>query len=98
MVPLTAHDELVRKILAAARGLGLLAHHCADGRCCDGAGFPDVVVAGRGRVIFREVKTGSGETTAGQDLWGWMLGAAWAVWREADWESGLVELELLALV
>lgn len=95
------HGELVGLILAKARSLGLLAHHCRDGRHCDGAGFPDVVVAGRGGMLFAEVKTGSGETTGEQDAWFWAFCHNGAVpcwlWREADWQDGTVERVLSAL-
>lgn len=105
----TAHDDLVGKVLEAARALGLLAHHCRDGRYCHGRGLPDLVIVGRNGIIFREVKTGNAETTAEQDLWGWTILQSWtrgtyqgpvvlwSVWSEADWQDGTVGGELVAL-
>ena len=95
------HNELVGKILARAAELKLLAHYCGDSRKCKGAaGFPDLVIAGATGVIFREVKTGSGETTPQQDLWGWTIGrvgGSWHVWTEARWIDGTIEYELTRL-
>jgi len=90
-----------RQVIRRARRAGVLAHWCLDSRYCAGQrGFPDLVLAGQGGTIFRELKTGAGDTSAGQDLWGWMLRSgplpvpAWAIWRPADLESGLIEMQL----
>ena len=85
--------ELQHEVVKLASDLGLLVHHCPDARRCYGQGLPDLIIAGPGGVIFRELKSDDGETTAQQDLWGWTLsrgGASWAVWRPADWCSGAI--------
>ena len=48
-------------------------------------GFPDLVLAREGVVIFAELKTKRGKTTCHQQLWGHHLGTAWRVWRPDDW-------------
>lgn len=50
----------------------------------DGAGFPDLVLAKAGQIIFRELKAAKGKLTPDQIAWGETLhlaGADWAVWR-----------------
>lgn len=77
-------QEAVRKL---CRLLGVLAFHAHDSRRSWGPGFPDLVLAGPGGILFRELKSATGDTSAQQDLWGWTLckaGADWAVWRPAD--------------
>lgn len=55
-------------------------------------GFPDLVLAGRGRVLFIELKRNLGASsfrlTPAQIEWGNALGrggADWRVWRPEDW-------------
>lgn len=63
-------------------------------------GWPDLVISSENHVIFRELKTEQGSTSAHQDMWGWRLGRAgldWALWRPADLDSGKIEAELDAL-
>jgi hypothetical protein len=61
----------------------------------DGAGFPDLVLVRRQRLVFAELKADRGQVTAAQDLW---LGALYAVaeatrqvevvvWRPRDWPA-----------
>lgn len=81
------------------RRLLLCCYHPHNSRR-DSAGFPDLVAAGQGGVIFRELKSAGGDTTAEQDLWGWTLtraGADWGIWRPADLASGRIERELSAI-
>ncbi len=96
--------ELTDAVLELARELGLLVHHCKDSRTCIGhKGFADVVLAGPKGVIFRELKSEYGETSAYQDRWGHRLCqsriegiaiALWDIWRPQDLESGRVRREL----
>lgn len=50
------------------------------------AGFPDLVLARNGVVLFRELKGFQGRLSAEQRDWGKQLGAAFAVWTPADWD------------
>lgn len=47
------------------------------------AGFPDLVLARRGRVLFIELKSDKGRITADQLAWAKELGEAFRVWRPA---------------
>ena len=48
-------------------------------------GFPDLVLARRGTVMFAELKTEKGKTTIYQDDWAQQLGDLWHLWRPSDW-------------
>ena len=58
----------------------------------DGAGFPDLVLAKDGRVLFVELKTDSGKLTKLQQEWHIALGENARIWRPADWSQ--IEAEL----
>lgn len=49
-------------------------------------GFPDLVLARDGVVMFVELKSMGGRLSAGQKRWGEQLGAIWQVWRPTDLE------------
>ncbi len=63
-------------------------------------GWPDLVLVGRGRVVFRELKVGTNNLSPDQEMWGAALlaaGADWAVWHDFDWPGSIqLELERLA--
>jgi hypothetical protein len=59
----------------------------------DGAGFPDLVLVGRGEVLFRELKTRRGQLSVDQKAWGELLdrnGADYSVWRPVDWKVRII--------
>ena len=79
--------ELMEAIRALVRDLGLHAFHAADSRRSWGRGYPDLTIAGKGGVIFREAKTEAGSLSPEQRQWGEALklgGGNWAVWRPRD--------------
>jgi hypothetical protein len=56
----------------------------------DGAGFPDLVLVRRGRILFVELKAGTGRVTPEQRRWLDELAATPAdvhVWRPEDWDA-----------
>lgn len=70
-----------------------LQYHTHDSRH-SAAGFPDLVLVGRGRLLFIEVKSATGKLTTPQLAWyaGLLdVGAEAYVWRPADWKSGTIE-------
>jgi hypothetical protein len=92
--------QLMRSILDLTKWLGLLAFHSGDSRRDSCAGFPDLVIAGRGGVIYREAKTAVGRLRPEQMDWITTLtlaGADVAVWRPVDLTSGVIEKELKQL-
>jgi len=51
-------------------------------------GWPDLVLCGRGRVLFRELKVGRNKLEPDQEAWRDTLVAAgcdWKLWTLADW-------------
>ena len=48
-------------------------------------GFPDLVLARKGQVIFAELKTEKGKLSQAQMCWGASIGDDWHLWRPSDW-------------
>ena len=91
--------DLQRACIDLIRWLGLAYFHDNDSRR-NRAGFLDLVVAGRGGVMFRELKTATGRLRPEQMDWITTLslaGADVAVWRPVDLKSGVIEKELKQL-
>lgn len=65
-----------------------------------GKGWPDLTVVGPQGALFRELKRDGEYPKPEQRVWLAALSAAGlnaAVWKTVDWDSGLIELELLAI-
>ena len=108
------HTELVRRVgtIAAAAGerygtgpSTLILHYATDSRRIRttapySPGFPDVVVAGPGGLIFAELKCRDDTVSKDQRRWAGRLAGAgqlWVEWRPIDALSGRIETELAAL-
>lgn len=88
--------QLLELVTQLAQWLGLLAYHTRDSRGSQ-AGFPDLVLAGKGGVIFAELKSDRGRLTGAQQEWRYTLlaaGCQWQQWRPADWYSGHIVAEM----
>jgi hypothetical protein len=104
---LTETDLLVA-VLELAKFRQCYVHHCRPALSLGGrwhtpiqgdAGFVDLVIATRSRVLWRELKGARGRVTPEQRLWIGRLQTAGqdvAVWKPADLESGLIDEELRA--
>lgn len=91
---------MARAALLLAARLGLLAHHQPDSRHGTGRGFPDLVLAGPGGVLFAECKGPREQLTLPQWTWRFQLLAAGLdhrIWRQDQWESGEIEAALRLL-
>lgn len=91
--------DLRENVRAACKVMGLEYYFTYDSRRSP-LGFPDYTIWGAGGLIFRELKTDKGRLTARQQAVGQSLlaaGADWAVWRPADWSSGVITSQLQAL-
>ncbi len=93
-----SEDDLLELVLDAATVGGRMAYHVrrSDRAITIGAGFPDLVLAGDGRVVFVELKTEAGRLTEDQRRWRVMLegcGAEYRLWRPSSWRE--IEAELL---
>lgn len=56
----------------------------------DGEGFPDLVLARRGKVLFRELKAEAGK--ASQEQLAWLQECGGKIWRPSMW--AMIEKEL----
>jgi len=96
--PLT-EAELLQHVRDAARWLGLLEYHTRDSRGST-PGFPDLVLAGPGGLIFRELKSETGRPTWEQREWLDQLrraGADAGYWYPHQWpEPIMTDLRILA--
>jgi hypothetical protein len=100
--------ELQRAVIELAHRFGWLVAHFRPAQVrpgvwatpveADGAGFPDLVLARKGKVVFAELKGDRGQVS--QFQWQWLhelhplapLGDHLAeLWRPADWASGRIE-------
>ena len=89
--PMTEH-ELLAETIKLCEQLGLLYHHCPDGRGCRGQrGLPDLIVLGGNGLAMLELKSADGEPSADQALWAWTLhkiGATYALMQPLQLETG----------
>lgn len=97
--PAASEADFQRAVLDLAATLGIWHWHDEDSRR-NRAGLPDLLLVGRHRAAWREIKTATGRlrpeqgeviallARAGQDV---------GVWRPEDLQSGRVAAELRAL-
>jgi hypothetical protein len=91
--------ELEEQIRDACKKLGIIRFHV---RVSIGTtpGLPDDILIGSRGILWRECKTQKGKPTPAQVKTGEALRAAgqdWDIWRPADWYSGRIRLELMAI-
>ena len=97
-LPMT-HAGLQKAVTDLAVAYGIKWHHETDSRKSK-RGWPDLVLSGRHGTIFRELKVPPDEVRPEQQEWLDRLaesGLDSGVWWPADWRSGRVRLELLAI-
>lgn len=93
-------SELERKVQELIRFYGLFGFHARDSRRSAGPGFPDWVICGKAGLMFRELKSETGELSPEQRRWRNILQATghdWSIWRPADLRSGRIGNELKEL-
>ncbi len=95
--------ELQDAVIDLARLLGYRVAHFRPAQTSRGnwitamsgdTGYPDLTIAGRGRVIFAELKSKSGRISAQQLAWHDALvdaGQEFHCWFPSDWLDGTVE-------
>mgnify|MGYP006267172765 FL=1 len=103
MRPIT-ESEFQAQVIQLAKLRGWLVHHTRPARIkvrgvetyrtpiAGHAGFPDLVLARRGRVIYAELKAQAGQLREDQIRWRDAMStpdrteyAGWFVWRPSDW-------------
>ena len=98
MRPELSEDDVLAAIVQYAQLRGILVHHSRPARTANGwatpiqgdKGLPDLILAGRNGVLFRELKTARGRLSEDQDTWISRLVRARqnvAVWRTTDWPT-----------
>lgn len=102
-------DQLQAAVIELCKLRGVLVHHCRPAQLRSGrwgapiqgdAGFVDLVLAGRERVLFRELKSDFGRLAPAQSVWSARLqqaGADWALWTPRDLHSGRIAAEIEAI-
>ena len=98
-MPAISEQEWQDQVLDLAHLYGWLIHHCRPAQNRSGRwstpiqgdpGFPDLVLARGGRVVFAELKNQQGRLNINQTVWQnaiagtWLQGAEWYCWRPAD--------------
>jgi hypothetical protein len=102
-----AEDALQEAVIGCARTFGWRVAHFRPARVmrggketwetpvsADGKGFPDLVLVRGGRLIFAELKSTTGKTSADQDAWLAELRLACPetyVWEPSRWLDGTIE-------
>ena len=88
--------QLQDAVVELARLLGWRLFHTFDSRKSE-AGFPDLCLVRRGRLIFAELKTEVGVASQSQTAWLEDLSRTPAevfIWRPEHWTSGEIERRL----
>jgi hypothetical protein len=91
---------LQTNILELARLHHLQVFHCYDSRKSTGPGFPDLVLAGPGGVVYAELKNDTLQPTPEQMTWLGMPDAGGAeayLWRPAQWQDETIHAVLARL-
>lgn len=90
--------DLARAVRALVASYGLWGYEAADSRRAT-PGLTDFIILGSGPVLWRELKSPRGvlsrqQTRVRNRLW--LADQDWAVWRDADLRSGLIEAQIAA--
>jgi hypothetical protein len=85
--------QLQDAVVELCQWLGYLVYHTYDSRRSQ-PGFPDLVIVGRKRVIFAELKSDKGKLSGSQAQWYAHLlanGAEAYVWRPTQWKDETIK-------
>ena len=92
--------ELFENVRAAARLYGWLLYHTRDSHGST-AGFPDMVLARPGHILFLELKRENRNATPAQEEWLGILETSCVegpvktfLWRPSDWLEGRIQAVL----
>jgi hypothetical protein len=91
--------DLLQAVRDLCGYMGLSVYHTHDSRRSE-PGFPDIVAAGPGGLLLRELKADKGKVSPEQHRWLSVLRSAGAdagVWRPEQLRDGTVERELRGL-
>jgi hypothetical protein len=91
----TDEKSFQRTVVDAAMTLGWICVHFPNA-IINPTGWPDLILIGHRRVLFRELKTDRGKVSRFQQEWIDKLSAAGAdvaVWRPSDWQNITLDLQ-----
>lgn len=86
-----------RALLKECANSGLIVNYHKVDSYSPVRGWPDLEIVGPKGIIYRELKTMTGDLSTEQRYVGWKVGHAgghWSIWRPADYASGVVYEEL----
>lgn len=91
-----SEDDLQDAILGKAHFTGWLCYHVRQSKAGvvqGDTGFPDLVLARGGRVVYAELKDELGQLSPAQERWRDALlpTQEWYLWRPSSWRTGAVE-------
>lgn len=90
-----SEKEFLAQVVALARLRGWFTYHTHDSRRST-AGFPDLILCRRERIIAAELKVGNRQPTPEQEAWLvalWIAGVQAEVWRPSAWPEIEAALE-----
>lgn len=91
--------EFQETVVGTCRTFGLLCYHTYDSRR-SAPGFPDLVIVGKNRTLFVELKTDTTQLTLDQIMWRDRLlatGELWELWRPRMWRNRHIQSDLIRL-
>jgi len=87
-----SEEELAAQVIELAKANGWLVVRFPTWRAtCATLGFPDLVLARKGRKIFAELKREGKDPTDAQQAWLSELGHGCYVWRPSSWLDGTID-------
>ena len=89
LAPKISEAQFQAQVIRYAELMGWRAYHTYDSRR-SAAGFPDLVLVKRPRIVFAELKSGRGRVSPSQAAWLAELRACRQevfCWRPSDWEE-----------
>jgi hypothetical protein len=95
-----SETELQEHIRTLVKSYRLEAQHIFDSRRCWCVGYPDLTVIGPRGILFRELKSESGDLTPAQRRIGSKIttaGGDWCVWRPRDLLDRTIHRQLEAI-
>lgn len=94
-------ERLKEEILILCVRLVLVVNYHKADRLSPAPGWPDLEILGARGILHRELKTMAGQLTVDQRRVGSKInlaGGNWSTWRPADWATGVIQGQLLAVV
>lgn len=89
--------EFRRELLKECANRGLIVNYHKVDSYSPVKGWPDLEIIGPNGMVYRELKTMTGEVSPDQRFIAWNImkaGGSWSVWRPGDFAAGVIYDEL----